>query len=585
VNELIDERRTGTTDPGGLGEIGFLFAPLVGLPASTVCGMSILPRLRDPDATRLAAIVRQDCVGVDARVAAEGLRCVAQWPVSVPLHLTVLADTIAMMAGPEPDSRLLDAIRDALEETGVDPGNVVVDIAAPIRDPDPASVARGAAVIRAAGHKIGLIDVTVDDVPIALIASLRPDHVTLHPDLTARLDRDAGARAVAEVLVRLCHETGAVLAVDGLSQAADLEIAHELGISVGCGPLLAAPARRPRTSVAVPARTTSIPLTAVVESTCRPPRPTEVSDVHDRSPRIGAFTRPMTAVTASADGGQVRDLFRDDPAVTSVVITEDGRPVGLLDRYRFLLTASGQFGHALYSRRPVGDLADAPRVLPAAADPRRVLDVIAGADTAHLYDDIVVVDDDGRCLGIARVADLLRGMAELNHDRALALHPVTRLPGLPTLTEAIGNRLEPRTGAGGGLAVAVVAPDLAPLVARGGHRAVIDSMRALGNAVSTAIAHRPGTLAAHGIGDTLVVLTDSDQHHMVDQSIAAAIHSAQRSLPPAPTVHTTWLQPTTATTPDELALLVWRAALQPRPQYRRDISADQTGQRPSATLR
>jgi hypothetical protein len=72
---------------------------------------------------------------------------------------------------------------------------------------------------------------------------------------------------------------------------------------------------------------------------------------------------------------------------------------------RFLLQLSGAYGHALYANKPAKRLADPPRLVP------RTVPVIAalraaGGSKDRAYDDLVVIDEVGRCLGVVRVADL-----------------------------------------------------------------------------------------------------------------------------------------------------------------------------------
>jgi hypothetical protein len=75
-----------------------------------------------------------------------------------------------------------------------------------------------------------------------------------------------------------------------------------------------------------------------------------------------------------------------------------------------LLQLSGAYGHALHARRPAARLADPPRPVPRTVPAIAALRA-AGAEDERVYDDLVVVDEVGRCLGIVRVADLIRAMS------------------------------------------------------------------------------------------------------------------------------------------------------------------------------
>jgi hypothetical protein len=81
-------------------------------------------------------------------------------------------------------------------------------------------------------------------------------------------------------------------------------------------------------------------------------------------------------------------------------------------RTRFLLAVTGPYGHALHARRAAARLADKPHLVDDDASALTVLDVIAAADRQRSGDDVIVVDAAGRCRGIVRVTELVRGIAE-----------------------------------------------------------------------------------------------------------------------------------------------------------------------------
>jgi EAL domain len=394
-------------------------------------------------------------------------------------------------------------------------------------------VVAGAARLRAHGYRLGVDEVGLHDHPLAVIAQIEPDLVKLHPEVTAGLLSDPGCDAVLDAVRRLCQHIGAELVVDGITDADRLRAVRRHGIGIGQGSLLAGPARRPPTQVVLPAAAGP----AVVP---RPRQPAEqpvpaATDGPDSSPSIGTFAQPAVTVPDTSTGDAVRDAFRSGPEVTSVVLVDDAhRPVGLLDRNRFMIAVSGQFGHALHARRPVRDLADPPRVLPATADPRAVLDLMGVGGPGRVYDDITVVDRDGRCTGVPRVGDLLRGIAELGYDRALALHPTTGLPGLPALPDLLD---EQRTR-GQGFALGVFACDVRPVVERGGFDAAVDGLRAVAAAVTAALGELPGSVAVHGVGDDIVVLTGLD----LIADVESAVHRRLVDDRHAPQLRTTWLR-------------------------------------------
>lgn len=521
----IDEARvvvSGEKGPAGgrLAAVTYVFAPLAHLATSTVVGVEILPRLRGggvpPEMAR--AMAGPGRTALDAEVATAGVRFSARTGLRAPLHVNLLADTVA------DHPALLDDLHTAVWETQRQPRDVVIEIVPPIADPDPEAIVAGALRLRERGYRLCVDEVGVHDHPLGLIARLEPDLVKLHPEIVSGLRDDPACQVVADAVRRLCQRVGALYVADGIGTPADLEATHRQEITIGEGPLLGEPSARPRTQVALPARIA--PAAAPIA-----PTPAQAPET------VGKFANPGILMPAASTGDKVRDTFRASPGALSVVLVDHGlRPVGMLDRNRFMLEVSGQFGHALHANRPAKDLADPPRILRTDAPPRAALTLIGESeDDGRTYDDIVIVDPAGRYLGVARVADLLRGIAETNYDRALALHPVTGLPGLPVLTEAVEDRL-----AGGyAFAAAALSADIATAVRTGGYRAAGEALRVLGHALAEAVERFPHTVAVHGVGETIHLLTVPDRAAALER----AVHEGLSRRPTAPAVRIAWLGP------------------------------------------
>ena len=444
------------------------FAPTANLATGAVVGIGVLPRPRDAGMAEVVAAVggtdRQSAM--DAGAAAAGIRRATELGGVLPLHVDLLADTVAE----GPDGALTELHR-AVADARRTPGQVVLEIGSPMGEVPDAALVAGARALRERGYRIAIDEIGTDDHALALIARLAPDLLVLDAHVTAGLTTDPGAAAVADAVVALANRIGAAVVASGVDTPADLEAARGHGVGLGRGALVGGAARRPVTRIAEP-----LPVLPAV-----PPPGTTT---------LARFIRPAVMVSEDATGEEVRDLFRSSPEVSGVVLTTSAeRPVGMVERTRFLLAVSARFGFALHAERPVRDLADPPRVLPVDADPRDAVRLLGSDGRADA--DVAVVDDYGRCRGVVHTGDLLRALAGMEYRRALGLHPVTGLPGLPALVDMLGGR--PVT--------ALVVPELPA-----GFTEALEAQRWLGGAVTRALARFAGAAVAHGTGDTLAVL-------------------------------------------------------------------------------
>ena len=164
------------------------------------------------------------------------------------------------------------------------------------------------------------------------------------------------------------------------------------------GPLLAPPDWRPGLPVTVPV----LPH----EAAAHDPRPDA-----GLGGRVSEFTLPAVTMAESVTADDVLATLDAERGTSSVVLVDEHqRPRYTIDRTRFLLAISGAYGHALHANRPAARLADSPRLVPKTVPAIAALRA-AGQENERVYDDLVVVDEVGRCLGIVRVGDLIRSLS------------------------------------------------------------------------------------------------------------------------------------------------------------------------------
>ncbi|MGW0601971.1 EAL domain-containing protein [Streptomyces sp. NPDC002776] len=384
----------------------FAFQPVVNLTTGGVAGLEVLAR---PETGDILAEARRD-PELDSGLAVSAVRAAARKETLLPLHVNVFAGTLADLGGL---ARLAEAVR----EVGRMPWEVTLDIVPPYTHVPQQALLEAVAAVREQGFRISADGVGDGDVPLRLLVDLAPDLVKLDASLLAR---SAGVRAMRT----LCDALGALLCVEGVETELQCAAAVSAGAQLAQGELFAPPARLPAADVYVPPR--------------RPgggaPQPS--------GPVVREFVRPAALLPATASAGQVRTLLTGSPEVSGVLLVDTrGVPVRSVHRSRFLLSMSGRYGHALYADRPASKLGDPPRTVGVDATVWEVLDVVAVGDRDRTSDDVAVVDRYGRCVGVVRLADLVRALAESRVEEAAGLNPLTRLPGSDAITGEVDRRI------------------------------------------------------------------------------------------------------------------------------------------------
>ncbi|MBD0837721.1 GGDEF domain-containing protein [Streptomyces sp. TRM68416] len=448
----------------------FAFQPVINLSTGGVAGLEILAR---PETGDILAEARRD-PELDGGLAVSAVRAAARKETLLPLHVNVFAGTLADLGG-------LAVLHDAVRQAGRMPWEVTLDVGPPYTHVPQQALLEAVAGLREQGFRISADGIGDGDVPLRLLVDMAPDLVKLDASLLAR---PSAVRAMRT----LCDHLGALLCVEGVETELQCAAALSAGAQLAQGELFAPPTRLPAADVYVPPRS---PVGGV------PPR---------SGPTVGQFVRPAALLPATASAGQVRALLTGSPDVSGVVLVDArGMPVRSVHRSRFLLSMSGRYGHALYADRPAVKLGDPPRTVGVDATAWEVLDVVAVGGRDRTSDDVAVVDRYGRCVGVLRLADLVRALAESRVEEAAGLNPLTRLPG----SDAITGEVDRRIADGGAFALSWLDIDHFKQVNDGAGFAAGDELiRSVGQALQRSASGN--TRVGHIGGDDFLLLADPE---------------------------------------------------------------------------
>ncbi|MFC6886329.1 MULTISPECIES: EAL domain-containing protein [Actinomadura] len=364
-----------------------VFHPVVDLDTGSVVAVETHagPSGAPPAGTRV------DPAAEDLRRAVEAARAAAGLGTPLPLQIGLRADSLTH------GDAFLAELHHGLGETGRRPQEVIICVTGgfhPSQRPAVSGALRG---LRRAGYLVGLAGVGAAYAPLDLLVDGAPYLAKLDPELARRTGGDPRRSALVTALVDLAHRLGAHVLAPGLATEDQVLNVRELGVRLVQGPALAPPEWRPGMPITVP---------VAAEESGRPDRA-----VPDLGPRVSEFTLPAVTMPHTATADAVLNALNAETGTTSVVLVDERqRPRATVDRTRFLLRLSGAYGHALHAHKPAARLADPPRLVPRTVPAVAALRA-AGREGDRVYDDLVVVDEHGRCLGIVRVSDLIRGLS------------------------------------------------------------------------------------------------------------------------------------------------------------------------------
>ncbi|WP_053738320.1 GGDEF domain-containing protein [Nocardia sp. NRRL S-836] len=475
--------------PALLDDVRFAFQPLFNLNTGGVVAVEALARPHDGTVQDLlqAAFRARLLSNADVGLACRAIRAAADFDLLLPLHVNLLALTVA----DQPE--VLSPLYGALREAGRGPDSVVIEVGEPYSRANRVRLARGLKTLRDNGFRIALDCVGEGDVPLGLLTSAAPDYVKLDREIVRTLPEDPARCSLVRSLVHLGEYTGGQVVAEGIETEEQLTVVRKLGVAHAQGHLLAPPQRRP-----------------VVNARIAPEAVTQTGEIRRSSgPRVTDFLHPATTLPEDATSEEVREVLATQPTVTGVVLVDDeGRPRWSVDRNRFLLAVTGPYGHALHAKREAARLADRPHVIGTDSSALDLLDVVAHANRERTNDDLIVVDHNERCMGVVRVADVVRGVAELKVEQAAALSPLTRLPGSDAIARDVDRRIE----IGEIFAVSWLDVDSFKAVNDSvGFAAGDDLIREIGHDLAELAHVFPGVQVGHVGGDDFLILAGLDE--------------------------------------------------------------------------
>ncbi len=465
--------------------VSYAFQPMLSTRTGRLLALEALARPGNGtvhDVLRDAARARR-LVEVDAALAAGAVR--AATTAEVPLHVNVLAKTATRT------DDLLGPLLPALRATGRAPADITVEVTPPFGGLSRQALLGGLKALREQGFRIAFDGVGDGDLPLSIIADVLPDMVKLDAYLLEGVPGNAAVVALIEALGHLASRTGIRLAAVGVESEDQLAVLSRMGVPVAQGNLMAAAQHGPPRYVT--------------------PEITRLDGVPagPGGPLVADLVHPAVTLPESATSEEVRQVFVDSPEVTGVVLIDSGgRPRWSVSRNRFLLAVTGPYGHALHASRPAARHADPPRTIRADASSIQLLEAVGETEGSRAGDDVVVVDPAGRCVGIVRLTEVMRGVAEAKVEQAVALNPLTRLPGTGEVTREVDRRIERAE------MFVVSWLDVDRFKTVNDTKGIVagdDLIRALGRVLSDLAATLPGTRVAHVGGDDFLVVTDVDE--------------------------------------------------------------------------
>lgn len=289
---------------------------------------------------------------------------------------------------------------------------------------------------RKKGFLIAVDDAGAGYSSLESITEIYPDFIKLDMSLIRNIDVDPIKQALLETIVQFADKVSCKMIAEGIETDRELETLMDLGVIYGQGYYLG----KPEKGMAQVSGQAMNFLSLMQEK----------RKIRDEEPPI--FTPSMTEILAKTicvekhtKVRRVHQIFEQNQRIESVVVLEEGRPIGLVMRFQLYQILGGQYGIALYYERPVSQIMNT-NPLKAYKDDK--IDEVAkramARDAYHLYDVVIIIAEDNEYIGIVTVQSLLDKMASIKLEMATSANPLTGLPGNMQIERELNKRIKLR---------------------------------------------------------------------------------------------------------------------------------------------
>ncbi|EXJ09720.1 EAL domain-containing protein [Nitrincola nitratireducens] len=277
--------------------------------------------------------------------------------------------------------------------------------------------------LREQGFLIAIDDLGAGYSGLKLWSDLKPDFVKIDRHFIRDIHEDLVKREFVRSLVDLSERIGCEIIAEGVETSAELAVVKALNIHLIQGFYFGRPRAIPNASLEL-CQTKEMPQPRTYGQFARD---------------LSEYIEPVSSKTSLKHAW---DVLQKNPTIFSLPIVDDGRPLGLLHRWRVLELYGSQYGRALYEKHPVIKFINKDSLI---VDVNMSLDDVSqrliDEDYHYLKQHFIVVEQ-GYYLGMGTTRSLLKQLTQQRIQIARYANPLTQLPGNVPIKTEVEKRIE-----------------------------------------------------------------------------------------------------------------------------------------------
>ena len=314
-----------------------------------------------------------------------------------------------------------DILIELINGLGVLPRMLVLEITEHERVSDMDCLAQVVAEVRAVGVALALDDFGDGRSSLRLWSQLKPEIVKIDKYFTKDISQHADKLKTIQALQQIAAIFDTALVAEGIETEGDLRVLRDLGIAYGQGYFLGRPAPLPRAQIDTQALAVMHDRRVAVYPELR--RASHAGQLD----RMAVIQAPSAGIATTND--ELAALFFAHQDLHAVAVIDGTRPVGLINRSRFMNEYSKLYYRELWGRKPGLTHANLePRLIERNHKVDELIGILTSDDQRYLADGFIVIEN-GRYVGLGTGDQLVRSVTETRIEAARHANPLTFLPG------------------------------------------------------------------------------------------------------------------------------------------------------------
>lgn len=227
----------------------------------------------------------------------------------------------------------------SLEEFGVDPQQVVIEITELQPVEDSAQFLQAIQYYRQMGFKVAIDDLGSGYNGLKLWSEVKPDYVKIDKHFITEIDQQADKYRFMETILTLAKSLGTRVIAEGIETESELRILEKLGVDYVQGFLLKRPS-------------------PIIDGVLDYQWKESLSIAINEAETIACLCEPVFSKPLSTKVKEMTEVFLQHPKRTCVPIVEKGQVLGMVWRRELMDLLARQFGHELHQRKQISKVMD-----------------------------------------------------------------------------------------------------------------------------------------------------------------------------------------------------------------------------------